>query len=469
MHINIVTLFPEWFTSPLETALMKRAIDNGLLCVSCINPREHALDAHHTVDDRPYGGGPGMVMMLDPLVKTLHDIQQQTTSTESIPGQTHATRTKSAPKTPRMIMLSASGKPFSQSMARELAKDSSFTLICGRYEGIDARLTECFPIEAVNVGNAVLNGGEAAAMMIIEAVTRLVPGFMGKEASGVDESFSDGLLEYPHYTRPEAYDGYCVPEILRSGDHQRIAAWRRTQSLVTTLERRPDLLPEAPLNHQDIEILREYSLQQTARRLGKNLHCALIHYPVMIDKKKSGATSLTNLDIHDIARSSRTYGLAGMHVVTPLNDQQQILDTLLQHWTIGAGARSNPDRAEALALVHKADSIQDAVETVTRLCGEPPLLLATSAREPHGVMLSMGQVRQWLSVRPVLLLFGTGHGLAQEVLDMCDGVLRPIRWSSDYNHLPVRGAAAILFDRLLGDCDLSEASGIDVSRHEDVC
>ena len=444
MHINIVTLFPEWFGTPLKTALLGKALESGLVSVDCLNPRDETNDPHRTVDDRPYGGGPGMVMMLEPLLRTL--------------GKLRAGR-----GTGRVVMLSASGRPLTQALAAELSREPVLTLLCGRYEGIDARLGELVPLEEVSVGEAVLNGGEAAAMMLIEAATRLIPGFMGKEESGEEESFSNGLLEYPHYTRPEVFEGHAVPEILRSGDHGRIAAWRRRQSLLTTLRRRPEMLESAPLDSADLAALRELAAAEGRDRLGRNLHCALVHYPVLLGGKISGATSLTNLDIHDIARCSRTYGLGSVQIVTPIEDQQRLLRAILEHWTQGPGSRSNPDRAEALSLVRPADSLEAAVSHVAALCGQTPLVVATSAREGERPLLTCDAVRQALAQRPVLLVFGTGHGLAFEALERCDGALRPIRYLEGYNHLPVRGAAAIVLDRLLGDCDGLPAQSSTVS------
>lgn len=431
MRINIVTLFPEWFASPLETALLGKAREAGLVDFHLLNPRDRTEDRHHLVDDRPYGGGPGMVMMVEPLAKTLRELQ----------GQGAAGR---------MVMLAAAGRPLTQSLARELAKEETLTLVCGRYEGIDTRLADLFPVEQVSVGEAVLNGGEAAAMLLVEAATRLIPGFMGKEESGDDESFSAGLLEYPHFTRPENFEGLSVPEILRSGDHARIAAWRRAESLKTTLRVRPHMLDEAPLSMEDMGYLRETAMDAGRLCLGRNLHCALVHYPVYLGDRKTGASSLTNLDVHDIARCSRTYGLGSFTVVTPLKDQQAILDTLIRHWTDGPGGASNPDRAEAFRLVRLASDIREAIDNVETRTGQRPVLLGTSARD-NGV-LTPRAVRECLRDRPVLLLFGTGHGLAPEALDACDGIVRPLRWMDAYNHLPVRGAVAVTLDRVLGDC-----------------
>ena len=241
-----------------------------------------------------------------------------------------------------------------------------------------------------------------------------------------------------------------MPDVLRSGDHGRIAKWRREQSLRTTLRVRPDMLDEAPLTSDDMAYLRETAEAAGRLRLGRNLHCALVHYPVFLGDRKTGATSLTNLDVHDIARCSRTYGLGSFTVVTSLKDQQAILKTLIRHWTEGPGGASNPDRAEAFSLVRMASDVQGAVDFVEARTGQRPVLLGTSARD-NGVMTPQA-VRDLLADRPVLLLFGTGHGMAPEILDACDGVLRPLRWMDAYNHLPVRGAVAITLDRVLGDC-----------------
>lgn len=423
MQFNLVSLFPEFFDSALSCGLMGKACEADLVSFAFHNPRTHTTDKHHTVDDRPYGGGPGMVMTLDPLVKTLRAIPT--------PG--------------RILVMAPKGRPFTQAMARELAAEENVTIICGRYEGFDARLEALFPIEAVSIGDYVLNGGETAALNIIEATSRLLPGYMGHEDSGDEESFSAGLLEYPHYTRPAEYEGLTVPEILSSGDHGKIAAWRREQSLTTTLHNRPEMLLEADLSGNDLKVLKN----EDRIRPGRNLYAALVHYPVVNKEKKSVAVSLTNLDIHDIGRCSCTYGLSGYYITTPIEDQQKLLAELLEHWVDGPGKAANPDRGEALRLIRGVPTIEDAVQDISRRTGQKPLLVATSARE-SGTM-SVARIREELSERPVLLLFGTAHGLAPQVLDACDGILRPVRYLDSYNHLSVRTAAAIIIDRILGD------------------
>lgn len=431
-RFHIVTLFPEFFESPLSTALMGRAREAGIVECSLHDPRQFSTDKHRHVDDRPYGGGPGMVMQGEPLARALRSIER--------PG--------------RMLFMAPGGRPLTQDMVRDLAREEDLTIVCGRYEGIDARLLQLFPLEPVSVGDIVLNGGESAALSVLEAVARLMPGFMGKEESGDDESFSHGLLEYPHYTRPESLEGLPVPEVLQSGDHARIAQWRRQESVRATLRMRPEMLNEAPLYREDVQTLAE-----TPRdRPGRNLSFCLVHYPVSLGPKKIGASSLTNLDIHDIARISRSYAMGSFYPVTPLRDQLRVLEEILRHWTRGPGGTGNADRAQALGLVQPATSLEEAVAHMTAQHGTRPRLVASSAvwpakgkaSQPGRMPMTPRDVRRWCDQGPVMLCLGTAQGLAPEVLEQCEGTLRPVRFLG-YNHLSVRSAAAILADRILGD------------------
>lgn len=423
MRFTILSLFPEFYDSPLSCALMGKAREQGIVDFNLVNPRDFALNKHKSVDDRPYGGGPGMVMSLDPLARALRSIET--------PG--------------RILLLSPRGRRLTQSFARELSAEPALTILCGRYEGIDERLLQLFPIELVSAGDFVLSGGEAASLCLIESVARLLPGFMGKEESGDEESFSHGLLEYPHYTRPETYEGLTAPDVLLGGDHAKVRSWRREQSLLQTLARRPEILADAPLTSQD----RTFLAEKPRTHLARNLHIALVHGPVLNKFGHTVTVSLTNLDLHDIARISRTYGLAGFFAVTPLEDQQTLAATLLGHWTAGAGGKGNPDRAEALGMVRVTATLQDAIAQVRDSSGQDPLVLATSAR-PDGAVTPEG-VRQSLGERPVLLVLGTGSGLAPEALALTHGQISPVRPFGGYNHLSVRAAAAILTDRILGD------------------
>lgn len=217
---TILTLYPEMFPGPLGVSLAGKALANGLWSLEAKNIRDHATDKHGTVDDTPAGGGPGMVMKADVLALALDAVP--------LDGR------------PRLIM-SARGKPLTQARVRELAAGPGAVILCGRFEGVDERLIEARGLEEVCLGDFVLSGGEMAALTLLDACVRLIPGVMGKEASGVEESFSDGLLEYPQYTRPAVFEGRPIPEILTSGDHAKVAAWRRAEAERLTRERRPDL------------------------------------------------------------------------------------------------------------------------------------------------------------------------------------------------------------------------------------
>jgi tRNA (guanine37-N1)-methyltransferase len=220
MRIDVFTIFPGLIDGFAAEGLLGKARQKGLVDLRVHDPRDHATDVHRTVDDAPFGGGAGMVLRPEPVFASVE-----------------------AADPPRpLLLLGASGRRFDQRVAEDLAAGEGFSLLCGRYEGVDQRVADHLCDGELSVGDYVLNGGEVAALVVVEAVGRLVPGVMGNTASGTDESFSDGLLEHPQYTRPAEFRGWEVPEVLRSGDHGRIARWRRAMSLARTAERRPDLL-----------------------------------------------------------------------------------------------------------------------------------------------------------------------------------------------------------------------------------
>ncbi len=239
MKFGVVTLFPESVAALTDIGVIGRAIERGEVVVDTESPRGHAHDKHRTVDDRPFGGGPGMVMTPQP---TLDAIQ--------------ALKARLPPS--KVIYLSPQGAVFDQAMAQRFSEMDSLILLCGRYEGIDERITERAVDEEVSLGDFVLSGGEVAAAAVIDAVARLVPGVLGHPESAVQDSFADdGLLDHPHYTRPELYDGMAVPSVLLSGDHKAIAMWRRQQALLRTSRRRPELIEESTLSEADKALLKK--------------------------------------------------------------------------------------------------------------------------------------------------------------------------------------------------------------------
>ncbi len=221
MKIDVLTLFPGMFPGPLDESIIKRACESGRLRLGIRHLRDFTHDRHRKVDDRPFGGGPGMLMKPEPLFEAVEALRGEKT---------------------RVILTSPAGRPFRQEIARELAAEEHLLLICGSYEGFDERVRECLADDELSIGDYVLTNGALPAMVIIDSVTRLLPGVLGDDESSVDESFSDGLLEYPQYTRPAEFRGMNVPEVLLSGDHAAIERWRREQARLRTGQRRPDLL-----------------------------------------------------------------------------------------------------------------------------------------------------------------------------------------------------------------------------------
>tara|TARA_B100001250_G_scaffold337394_1_gene304185 strand:- start:935 stop:1603 length:669 start_codon:yes stop_codon:yes gene_type:complete len=221
MKIDVLTLFPGMFPGPLDESIIKRACDSGRLRLGIRDLRDYTHDRHRKVDDRPFGGGPGMLMKPEPLFEAVEDMRGEKT---------------------RIILTSPAGRPFRQEIARELASEEHLLLICGSYEGFDERVRKCLADDELSIGDYVLTNGALPAMVIIDTVTRLLPGVLGDDESSVDESFSDGLLEYPQYTRPAEFRGMRVPEVLLSGDHASIERWRREQARLRTVQSRPDLL-----------------------------------------------------------------------------------------------------------------------------------------------------------------------------------------------------------------------------------
>ncbi len=237
MRFVVVTIFPEFFPSPLAVGLLGKAVESGLVQVETVQLRDFTHDRHQTVDDTSFGGGPGMVMRVEPLVDALEHV-------------------RASHKVARTVLLSPRGRRFDQACAREYAGHGSICLVCGRYEGVDERLIEGgFVDEELSIGDYVLNGGEVAALAVIECCSRLVPGVVGKEESVVQDSFFDGLLDHPHYTRPREFRGLAVPEVLLSGNHAEIDRWRRRQSLLATAARRPDLMARLTLSEDDLRLL----------------------------------------------------------------------------------------------------------------------------------------------------------------------------------------------------------------------
>jgi len=248
MRFDIFSIFPEIFTSYLQTSILQRAIERKLVHIHLHNIRDWTTDKHHVTDDEPYGGGGGMVMKAEPIFAAVEG------AIGLAPG---------VPPSGPIILLTPQGRVFKQAVAQELAAHTQLTLICGRYEGVDERVRIGLVTDEISIGDYVLTGGELPALILVDVITRLIPGVLGDPDGATDDSHATGLLEYPHYTRPAEFRGMAVPDVLRSGDHGKIARWRREQSLIRTLERRPDLLNNAILTKDDLIFLSKYNYQKT--------------------------------------------------------------------------------------------------------------------------------------------------------------------------------------------------------------
>jgi tRNA (guanine37-N1)-methyltransferase len=474
MRFTVVTILPELIEPALTAGVVGRAREAGVITVDTVNPRDFTTDRHRTVDDTPYGGGPGMVMKAEPLLAA---IAQASARPHDGAADPHAHR----------ILLTPAGTPLTQARVRALAALPHLILVCGRYEGIDERVIELAIDEELSIGDYVLSGGELGALVVIDAVSRFVPGVLGEATSVDDESHSAGLLEYPQYTRPlklvvaasapespavgtvtseiaapgtSASSGSeppvaepaavatpvtrDVPAILLSGNHAAIASWRRGQAIERTAGRRPDLLARFVPTAADRKLL--------PPPLRARTHLALVHHPVVDRTGAVITTALTNFDIHDLARSSLTYGLAGYHIVTPITSQRDKAAHIARLWIEDA---QGEHRARALALVRTAESIAAVIDELTAAHGIAPLVVATSARHDSFAAVprrSPSDLRAEASTNPapVLILLGTGWGLAEALIPSVSRMLTPIDGASAWNHLSVRSAGAVLLDRLFG-------------------
>lgn len=407
------------FESVLAASVLGKARSAGLIRIDFVNPRDFASDKHRTVDDTPYGGGPGMVMKCDSLLEAIDSVGDA--------------------KDCHRILLSPVGAALTQARVRELAETNHLVFVCGRYEGVDERVVDLGIDESLSIGDYVLTGGELGAMVIIDAVARYVPGVLGHADSASDESFSEGLLEYPQYTRPPEFRGASVPEMLCSGHHEKIQAWRHQRSLERTAEHRPDLLAKKT------ELVAE---------LAARCYVILAHHPVLDRNDQVVTTSVTNFDIHDIARSCATYGVAGYYPVSPVRLQREKIERIVEIWRREISQAGAEDRGQALSTIAVTDSVESALADIEERHQAKPWVVATSAQEvaaPRAVGYPELVAQQLAAPRaPLALILGTGWGLHESVFSLSDQVLVPVSGTGDFNHLSVRSALAAILDRLFG-------------------
>ena len=402
-----------------------KACEKGLLEINAINLRDYAEGRHLVTDDYQYGGGAGLVMKPEPLCLAVEDIKAK--------SKTLA------------ILLDPRGKKFTQKEAERLSAYESLTFICGRYEGVDERVRELVVDEELSVGDYILTGGEFAAMMIIDATARLKSGVLGDEESAKNESFTIGMLEYPHYTRPAEYKGLNVPKVLLNGNHAEILKWRKEKALEITRRNRPDMLNISLLDEEARK--KVYSDKKLGKGKSLKLNLALMHFPMKDKQGDTVTTAITNLDLHDISRSCKTYGVETFFVVTPVAAQREISDRVIKHWQEGFGLTYNPNRSEAFSNTKIKESLLEALEDIEKWHKRKPLIIATTAN-PLKATVTASELGVIAESEPVIVLFGTGWGFTEDVFLMADYVLESIEGVSGFNHLSVRAAVAILLDRI---------------------
>ncbi len=434
MKISIVTLFPALYKPFFQTSLVDRAHKSGAIAPELYDLFSYAAPKER-IDGPTFGHGAGMVIRPEIIERAVTAVEQERGSACK-------------------IFFSPRGKKLTQRSLAQLyarmqqEKKDHLMLLPARYEGMDARIEQEYADEIFSVGDFVLMGGDLPAMMFLEGFLRLIPSVVGKTESVIQDSFSGPFVDYAEYTAPVEWKDHVVPEIIRSGNHKAIADWRE-QAVVQ----------ESVVHHFDwVRSYPELSEAQNkaVQRAMPPHYVVLMHDDVLINEdkqtKKPGTTSVTSLDIHDIARSALTYGLKKYFIVTPLADQQVMVKTLLGFWQDGPGVAYNNHRHQAVNHVMLESHLDEVVAAITRMEGKSPILIATGAQKgAHaGTITFQDQEQVWQENRPVLIILGTGQGLTPELMARCDYRFIPLQGFSDFNHLSVRSAAAIIFDRWLG-------------------
>ena len=415
MKITVITAFPELMRNYLASSVLGRGIAAGKLEAEVVDIRDFSEGSYRQIDDYCYGSG-GMMLMAEPLAKAV----------ESVSGGAK----------PYVVYPSPQGVRLHQELVEDLARKEHLVIVCGHYEGVDERFTEKYVDMEISLGDFVLTGGEMPAMAIVDAVSRLIPGVVGSESSVEEDSFYSGMLDTPHYTRPAQWRGERVPEVLLNGDAKAIERWRRRQSVERTLDRRPDIAGRAGI----------------IPWLSGGAYVMEVHYPVLDKRGEKSSTAITGMDLHDIARACRTYGIKKYLLVTPIAQQREMAKRIAGHWTSGWGADYNPDRREAFSTLKIFASVQKALAWAEEKEKKPVFKIATTAKRHEGA-------QHWLTLKREILrrdhsplfIFGTGWGLHDEVMDMADAVMTPIIGGKDgWNHLSVRSAVSITLDRFFG-------------------
>jgi tRNA (guanine37-N1)-methyltransferase len=427
MNISLLSVFPELYDQFLKTSIIARAQEKKIINVQ-VDSFFSFVEPKKRIDAPTFGPGAGMLIRPEVVERAIEDKEKKY-------GKAFK------------IFFSPQGQKLDQRLLQKIlnqAQDMNHIMtIAARYEGMDARVEEHYADLVISIGDFVLMGGDLPAMVLLEGMVRLIPHVVGKKESIERESFTGPFVDFPEYTEPVVWHCMEVPEMVRSGNHAAIDHWRQEKAAEKTVMQHFDWLRSHHMTNHQKHLAASYIPPHYA---------ALIHNDVLLPNNQIGNTSVTSLDIHDGARSAKTYGLKNYFIVTQLKDQQKVVGMFLDFWQKGGGREYNPQRSKAVDSVRIAHDVTAVIEMIQKNEGKKPLLIATSAREiEHKRMLSYyEQGIVWQEKRPVLFLFGTAQGLSDHILDQCDYILMPLEGFSDFNHLSVRSAMAIVFDRWLG-------------------
>ena len=470
MKISIITVFPELYETFLKTSILARAIENKFIEFNCVRFSD-MVEPKQRIDEPTCGPGVGMIIKPEVVEKAIavcedkwgdgykifFSPQGQTLDQNLLEQFAQIIKRTDTSHESKFTCLSKLGeKPIvvsdceaivsnhtieSKNKIKKLSKH--LILVCTRYEGLDERVEQEFADLMLSIGDYVLMGGDIPAQVFIEGLVRLLPGVVGKQESIEHESFSGPFLDFPQYGLPVEWKEKNVPEVVLSGNHGKIEQWRSEQACKKTILKRFDWFRANWPSDEQVVL---------ANQIIPPHYVAIMHTQINIKGGRVGESSIASLDIHDIARSAKTYGMKNYFIVSPLKDQQAIMRTFLKFWHSKDGKNYNESRYDAVELVIPSLNLDEVIATIREKEGKDPLLIATSAKT-HGqaqVIDYYSQSCVWNYERPVLFVLGTGQGLADQVLEQSDFILLPVEGLTDYNHLSVRSAAAIIFDRWFG-------------------
>jgi tRNA (guanine37-N1)-methyltransferase len=442
MKISIITVFPELHETFLKTSIIGRACERELVSIRTVRLADFCSPKER-IDEPVAGPGSGMIIKPEVIERAISACEQDWGQGYKIFFSPQGTKlTQRHLKTMASHFINTPVTPSTGCLECATAVPH-LILICSRYEGIDARVEQHYADAVISIGDYVVTGGDIPTQIFLEGLLRLFPGVVGKQESVEDESFSHALLDYPEYGLPVEWKGMRIPDIVQSGNHAAIEKWRTQQALSKTIHHRFDWFASSQPTSEEC--------QQALQTIPPH-YVALMHTQVKLKDGTIGTTSITSIDLHDTARSCATYGIKNFFMVTPLVDQQAIIATFLDFWRSDFGKNYNQSRYHAISKVQPSLELNEVIEAITNLEGKAPLIIATSGKQhTHAQKIDFAsQGTVWQHDRPVLLLFGTGQGLADQLIEKCDYLLVPVGGMTDYNHLSVRSAIAIVLDRWLG-------------------